>query len=509
MEHKDKSIIEHLEVVYRRKWLFAIPVMIGLAAGLFLAFTLPSYYSSTTLILVESQQVPVEYVTPTDKTPFMQRLNVLSQQVLSRSKLEKVIKDYNLYAEDRAPGLLSSLNIFKRLKGDAEKAPTKEGVIMKMRNDISFKVAGDPTLASRRSSEEGGGKEAFTITYTGPDPEITRQVTNTLASLFIEENMKAREQYAEGTSEFLTNELDKAKLELENFERMIKAYKESHMGSLPEQLEANLRTLDRLQMELQSITIQIKGLEEKKLLIRDQPYFVPSAPSASSEGNFLVKELDTLRNELASLLSMYKENYPDVVITKKRIKELESRMQPSGEKDKSSTPVDPRISEVNSQIAALKSNEAELRKQMEEYQARVENTPSNEQKQADLFRDYKISLENYQALLGKKLNAQLAENLEKRQKGERFRVIDPANLPESPDKPNKPLIMFLGLVSGAAVGIGLVFLFEFMNPAFRKPEDFSGLLQLPVLACVPVFAIKGIRPGEAKLKVIKGKKLNA
>ncbi|MBI5644318.1 MAG: hypothetical protein HY954_12690 [Deltaproteobacteria bacterium] len=493
MEQK-KNIIDHLEIFYHRKWFFIIPLIAGAIIGLALAFKLPEYYSSTTLIVVEEQQVPEEYVTPSDKTPFAQRLNVISQQILSRTKLQQIIREFGLY-EHQAPGLLSKA--LKALKGEPQDAPARDEVIEAMRSDIEFKVIGDAPRQRGGASNTGGN--AFTITYSGRDPEVTMQVTNTIASLFIEENLKAREQYAEGTSEFLGNELERAKEELEQQEQKLKGFKELNMGSLPEQLDANLRTLDRLQMELQNVAAGIRTNEDRKVFLEQELKRSPAAalPPVSAE-------LERLRGELALLLSMFKENYPDVVIIKKRIKELESMPAPaSSEAGNAGKPVvTGELSAVGSELSNLRQREVQIRKQIADFEKRVESTPSSEQKQADLLRDHKISLDNYQALLGKKLNARLSENLEKRQKGARFKVIDPANIPESPTKPNKPLVAFLGLFGGAVAGAGLVLIFEFINPAFRKPEDFDGVFTQPVLTTIPVIPLHE----KANLTLVQGRK---
>ena len=163
---------------------------------------------------------------------------------------------------------------------------------------------------------------------------------------------------------------------------------------------------------------------------------------------------------------------------------------------------------VKSQISTLRQRDNEILRNMADYQRKVELTPNVEQQQSDLMRDYQISLDNYQGLLGKKMNARLAENLEKRQKGARFRVVDPANLPDSPDYPNKPLVSALGLLGGGAFGTGLVFLFEFLNPAFRKPEDFEGTIDIPVLSSIPLF-LPDAGKTKPELKVVKGRTASA
>lgn len=504
MEQPKKNIVDQLSVFVHRKWLFIIPLAIGAVAGLITSFELDEKYSSSTLILVEEQQVPEEYVTPTDRTPFSQRLNVISQQILSRTRLDQIIKEFKLY-EYQGPGRIERAVAF--VTGNPVEERTPEDLIEQMRTDIQFTVIGE---TNPKKTQNSGGN-AFTITYSGRDPQTAMQVTNTLASLFIEENLRVREQYAEGTSEFISSELEKAQEDLASFEQRIKDFKQANMGTLPEQLEANLSTLDRLQIELQNVTASIRQNEDRKMVLEEQLKVAPTAMASGAVQGTLAGELDSARAELSQMLSLFKETYPDVIILKKRIKDLEAQLgaapQPAGEKKTAPSVLNPAYAElmaVKSQLTTLKQRDAQIRKSVAEYERRIGLTPSVEQQQKDLMRDYQISLENYQGLLGKKMNARLAENLEKRQKGARFRVVDPANLPESPDYPNKPLVTGIGLAGGAAAGTGLVFLFEFLNPAFRKPEDFDGILDVPVLSSIPLFRQEEAR-GEQKLRLVKGK----
>lgn len=515
MDESRKTVFDQLAVFVHRKWLFIVPLLIGAVAGVAVSLELPEKFSSTTLIVVEEQQIPEEYVTPADKTPFSQRLNVISQQILSRTRLEKIIKEFGLY-EEQGPGLVMKAKSL--VTGSASEAPTPEDIIEKMRGDILFAVTGEQSSKKQQGSSGGN---AFTITYSGEDPQTTMQVTNTLASLFIEENLKVREQYAEGTSEFLSSELDHAQQELQQLEQRLKDFKQAHMGTLPGQLDANLRTLDRLQLELQTVTASLKNNEDRKSVLDEQmKYNAPMAVSPAIKSS-IAGELESAKAQLSEMLSMFKENYPDVVIMKKRIRDLERQLTGEAASDSGKTvekkPAPPQVMNpayselmsVKSQITTLRQREANIRRQLDDYARRVELTPASEQQLVDLQRDYDISLQNYQGLLEKKMNAKLAENLEKRQKGARFRVVDPANLPQSPDQPNKPLVMGIGLAAGAFAGIGLVFLFEFLNPAFRKPEDFEGIIDSPVLTSIPVFPIEAPIKPETRFTVIKGRKESA
>lgn len=507
MEENKKTLFDHLTVIYYRKWLFVLPLLFGATAGFALSLKLPKYYTSSTLIVVEEQQVPVEYVMPTDTTPFNQRLNLISQQILSRTRLEEIIKKFNLYPNGERNFISKLSEIFK---GDSANGAEMDEAIEQMRLDIKFEVMGD--------TGKKDTSNAFSIMFTGRDPGTTMEVTNMLGSLFIQENLRVKEESAEGTAEFLSNELDRSKTELETLEKALKDFKESHMGTLPEQMEANLRTLDRLQLELQTLNGNLTNAEDRKAVLEEQlNIIVPITGTGSSAVNPMVAELDKLKSELGILLTQYKESYPDVMIARKRINEIEDQLARDAKEAKDSkkkgevTAIEARnpavyadLMGVKSQIASLREREANVRKQIRDYEERVEQTPSSEQKLTDLLRDYKISFENYQALLEKKMSARLAENLEKRQQGERFRVIDPAYYPQKPDSPDKVKVTLAGTVAGGAFGTGLVFLLEFLSPAFRKPEDFDGVIPAPVLTSIPVFLKPKKNPN--KLKIIKGRK---
>ncbi|MEK7773451.1 MAG: GNVR domain-containing protein, partial [Deltaproteobacteria bacterium] len=264
--------------------------------------------------------------------------------------------------------------------------------------------------------------------------------------------------------------------------------------------EANLRTLDRFQMELQTTAIELRNAEERKAILEAQPALTNTAGldvALAPE-----TELDRLQSDLARLLSVYKENYPDVVITRKRIADIKELLAESnkdvnraGEAAGADAAArNPQahnaLAADNSQITALKQRMSDIKKQIALYEKRVEETPAMEQRFTNLRRDYDISLKNYQDLLAKKLSARLAENLEKRQKGERFRVLDSANLPERSIKPNKPLITLIGFLAGLGGGCALVYVFEFISPSFRKREDVEAALGQPVLAVIPIFLDK-------------------
>lgn len=486
-----KKLLFYLQLIWRSKWIIVVPTVLFTIVASFIAWKMPSYFKSETLILVEKQQIPEAYVTPTDRTPFGQRLNTISQQILSRQNINKIVTDFQLYrAQDSANPIMAIVNQFREVP-----PPSKEDIIARMSKDVEIKVIGD-----RRAGD------AFSVSYIGTNPEVTMNVTDTLASLFIDENLKSREQYAEGASDFITTELENAKMELESQEAALRSFKERNMGSLPQQLDANLRTLDRLQTELQSIKNELKSAEDRKMVIEAQ-LGRGAVTVAGMPANPLQVELEGLQRELTTLLSRYRENYPDVIITKQKIADIKSQFsnqrQAASESSLSQADMNPEAYNelllLKSSIETLNGRSAQIRKQIQQFEKRVETTPASEQRFIDLRRDYDITLNNYQALLEKKMNAKLSENLEKRQKGERFKVINSANLPEKPFKPNKPAIVIAGAAAGIGIGVCIILLIEFMNPAFRTREELAAGIDMPVLATVPAFASS---------KVKKSKKLS-
>ena len=474
-----------IEIILRRKWFIIIPFLLSIVGTLLALIFIPPVYKSTTLILVEPQKVPEAYVKSTITVDINDRVNTITQQVMSRTRLESIIKEFDLYK-------------------DAKDKLTSDEVVDLMRGNIEVALKG----GTRNSS-------SFMIAYMGNNPETVMHVTSRLASLFIEENLKVREQQAEGTTEFLDAQLQGLKTVLEDQEGQIKAYKEKFMGELPSQLEANLRTLDRFQLELQSTNDALRSAEDRKIMLEKQVSEInPNLIMERGGGGVSAVDprrarLLNLQTELSQFSTVYTDKYPDIIRFKNEITELEKELQI--EKTPEQGPKAPKapvmvrppgagdnplytilynqLIEVSSESKNLKEKQKEIAKNIAVLQGRVERIPAREQQMAALVRDYENTKANYQNLLNKKLDAQLAENLEKRQKGEQFKVLDPANLPLKPFKPDRNKIILLGLAIGLGSGAGLVFLLEYIDASFRKDEDVYAVLGLPVFASVPKIRI--------------------
>src|SRR6266487_5249530 len=472
------TISDYWDIAVRRKWLILGTICVCLGIAGLLCLVLPKTYRSTTLILVEDQKIPESYVKGIFAGNIEGRLIMIKQQVMSRTMLNRVVDEFKLYqTEVGRDGI--------------------EGVIERMRTSVKVETVGNALSAK--------SIEAFSISFEDRDPTVAMKVTSKLAAQFIEENLKVREQFVEGASEFLEQELEKSKGGLEAQEQIISDYKKRHMGELPQQMEASLRALDRLQDELNGTSEGITSRSDRLAMIdkaiRDYETGGTTTPGLGGHsGDPLVSRLRELERTLTSLQSAYKDTYPDIIQTKQEILTIKAQLL---EKDQQSNKdIDQeglksfdsylaglirQRDEAKSELIALKKRYERLLGLKADHEGRVARMPEREQELMILLRDYDNMQRNYQSLLDKRLSAKVAENLEKRQKGEQFRIIDPANLPQKPAKPDLLRIMLMGLAAGFGLGFGGAFVLEQSKLKFRRAEEAELLLGIPLLAAIPDF----------------------
>jgi len=490
-EQKPFNIQDYLAIGLRRKWYIIIPLVISVLASVGVYKYLPKVYKATTLILVQPQRVPESYVRPTNTDSVASRLNTIGQEILSRTRLEKVIQEFNLYSEIR------------------NNVPM-EGIVEMMRKAVEVKVQANPRDERTQNS--------FSISFEDKDPKTVMMVTNKLASLFIEENLKVRESQAEGTSEFLTKEVQSMEEGLKRKEQDIRNFKERSMGQLPQQLDANLRILERLQQQIKTTNETLRAAEDRSIVIQSQiELFKKREPTqvfrVGSQGDIsvdrgedpLITQLRNLKRDLANAQSKYKETHPDVIDLKKKIADLEPKVKDlmgrtqEGRVSEQILPpptLDPEtqrlLTQYNEQYHAavleakrLREEEKELKQQVSIYQRRIEETPRREQELILLTRDYDLVKNNYQSLMDKKIQAQMAENLERKQQGEQFKILDPARLPEKPIKPDRNKILLIGGVIGLMAGLGLAWFRESLDQSFHTVSEVEDYLEISVIATIP------------------------
>jgi len=466
------EIEKYKEIALRRRWWIIIPFLLSILIGIGLSLKLPKVYQASTLILVQRQKVPTRYVQEIVSIDLEDRIRTITQQITSRTNLEKIIKKFNLYNK---PGR----HMFM------------EDKIQSLRSRIKISVS----RGGRR------GANAFEVFFTGKYPKQTAEVTNALASYFMTENLKFREDQAMGTSEFLTDELETIRRTLLEKEEEFRKYRKRHMGGLPEQLETNLRILERKQQQLVTNQENLREIENRKLFVQKQiseAVEIRKARTGQAEAGGEIAQftsLDQLKAQLGSLEARYTQKHPDVVRLKEKIADLESKEKAEpkeiqgGPVEKGATKAERnlvnQLREMELEILDLKAEAARLHSQMKWYQTKVEDTPKREQELMSLNRDYSNIQESYNSLLSRKLEAEIAVNLERKQKGEQFRILDPANTPMRPFKPDMNRILLMTVALGLALGCGLAYLRETMDTSFRRPEDVEELLQIPIIASLP------------------------
>ena len=430
-------------------------------AGIFLLsvaalFVLPKKYMSSALVLVESEKVPESFIPKVATRDAGQRLEAVRPEILSRTRLERVLDETQPY-----PQL------------------GKNQGVEKMRSSTFINVSGN---------------DGFKIEFYHRDPLKAQEVTDRLARLFIDETIKSRAQQVEGAVDFLVTQVKDARTELENKDAALRRYKEEHMGRLPEQLDANLATMQMLQREMQTVEESLLFAREKQEAMarsvgRSAAIRVSEVSAPAGGG-----ELADLERQLASLRSRYKDAHPDVESLRSRINRLQARLAETRASDGApgeGVP-DPGLAVAREQLEragietrSLEKRREDLQSKVAEIRARVEETPRTEQELANLTRDYKKLDENYTALLSKQLEAQMSGRLEQRWKGERFRMLDPASLPEKPVFPKPPFFLGLGALCGLFVGLGAALAAEYLDPTVKDSEVLQAVQGYPVLASIP------------------------
>lgn len=503
-------------MLWKQKLLISILTVVLCAIAVIVVMKLPAVYQSEALILVDSQKIPEQYVSSTVNTNVQDRLATISQQILSATRLQKIIDTFGLYAKER-------------------KSMVQEEIIEKMRKDIAIKLERGWT---------GGQPGAFHIGYQGENPALITQVANQLANLFIDENLRTRERQAEGTSDFIDSQLDDARKRLDQLESKLSAYKVQYNGELPQQESFLTSTLSRLQTELQGNQDAINRMQQNKLMLQNtlniaeaeqtalaarpqQARAADGAPVGSPERAAPAppKRSELLQQQYDAQLLRYQPSYPDMLVLKgeierqKKVEEKEAaakqvasapapvRGTPNGGPAAVAPPPPPsldvmhareRVETLRAQIALadreLATRDADrqqIRRLMAMYQTRIEKLPLREQEMAAVTRDYEISKANYKSLLDKKLSAGMASDMERRQQGERFTLLDPARVPEKPLRPNRPLFGAIGCAVGLLLAFGIGFAREANKNQILGEWELSA--DVTILGRVP-FIDPAVRP---------------
>ena len=503
---KTYSVDEVVRIARKRIWIMLLPLAVISAVTAVVARRIPDTYQSEAVIVLVPQKIPEAYVKSTVTMRVEDRLQAIRAQILSRTQLEQTIKTFNLYAKERKSGALM------------------EDLVMRMRNEVIT-----------RPSRTG---EAFTIGFIGEDPRLITRVTEYLTTSFINQSLKDRSFLAEGTSQFLESELENARLQLLEHEKRLQDYNQKHSGELPTQQATNLQANANIQMQIQTLQTHISSLQDRKRTVEKQlveeqtkselfpidtnPQVTPGIPLIPGTGN-AAQRLADARAKLATYKAQkYTDDHPDVRTARSLIAQYEKEVEAEALKQPLSSvtprPITPaqyaqqqRIEnlreerdDLTRQIADRQADEVRLRQESKTYQLRADMAPTRASELIELTRDYTALNNMYSSLLNKKNESKIAANLEERQIGEQFRLLDPARLPERPNKPNRPMINLMGIAAGFCVGLALIGFLEFRDSSFKTDDEVAAILTLPVLAVVLLMQSDEDRARATRRRLVMG-----
>jgi polysaccharide chain length determinant protein (PEP-CTERM system associated) len=469
-----------LRIVWRRRWQIVLPAVVSAAAAVLWIHQLPDRYRADTMLLVVPQRVPETFVRSTVATTRVdERLQTITQQILSRTQLEQIVRDFDLYADRRGT------------------APMQDVVDAMRARDIEIQpVKGD----------------AFRLGFIADRPDVAMRVVDRLASLFIGQTSHDRATIAEGTDRFLEAQLEDARRKLIDNEAKLEDYRRRHNGELPKQLDANVQSLHNTEMQLQVLADSLNRDRDRQLVLERSlkdasaaelieshaPAYIRTA-SAEGAAPTAADELARAERTLADMQSTLTPQHPDMVSMRQTVAALQKRAEAQQLRESDSHDADAaaslrrsRIEEVRAELATLEQQMAQKTEETERlrgvlagYQRRIDVEPTREAELASLTRDYDTLQESYRGLLAKKQESGMAASLERQQIGAQFKVLDPVRLPERPFTPNRARLYPLCVVGGLAIGLAFAALLERLDRGLRTEEDVRAALGLPVLAMVP------------------------
>ena len=545
MEEQTKDLKDYLAALRRRKKQILTVVGVLALISVAVAFMLPPVYRSSATILIEEQEIPTDLVRSTINGYADQRVQVITQQVMTRANLMQIVDKYNLYTQKR-------------------RHETTEEILKRMRNDIKFNLVSADVI-DRRSGVKTVATIAFTLAYDGETPDKAQKVDSELTTLYLNQNLKTRQEQSAETTSFLTDVASKLSNHISEIEAKLAAFKAKNVGRLPELAALNMQMRDRTDSQVMEADRQISMLEERQFYLEGQlAQMKPNTPMISASGERILdpderlkalqaqyagmsgvyspdypdlvkmrreiaalkkatggeddsdeqaKQLTRMQTELTVMRQKYSDEFPDVVKLKKSIAALEkaqSKAAAAGHVDepKIKKPENPayitlqsQLESTKAELKSMRTKREELKAQMVTYETDIQKTPQVEREYLDLNRDHENSLRSYQEIKAKQLDAKVSQELEKDSKGERFSLIDPPDLPEKPHSPNRPAILLLGLILSLGGGVAYTGVLESMDTSVKSSRTLARLLTAPLLSVIPYVENVEDKRKQSRLKI--------
>lgn len=528
MEEQEKTIQDYLGMLSRRKFPMFFTVAGVFLLGVIIALVWPPTYRSKATILIKEQDIPTDLVRSTVTSYAAQQIQTISQRVMTRSNLLQIIEKYDLYKKERD-------------------SMTTEEIIDEMRDDIKLNMI-DADVVDPRTGRPTTATIAFSLSYDGDAPESTQKVAGELTTLFLNENLKTRKEKASETYNFLTEESNKLKKKIQLLETEMADFKDKHADSLPEMRQLNLSLLDRTQREQDTLESELRSRNERKFYLESQleqtnpltnmrsetgvTILDPASRLKALEAQYasltakyspehpdvikMKREIDGLRAQvgsvndsvekarqlsqaradLATLKKKYAPDHPDVIQQEKKVAALENALKKLEKLPETNVmeqrPDNPayialksQLQTVNAEIDSLKEQQARAKAKVADLEKRLAKSPQVEKQFNDLKREHDNTVARYQDIRARQMEADIGQQMEKESKGESFQLIDPAQYPEEPVKPNRIAIVFLAMVFSVACGLGFVFLAEALDSSVRGINGVTAMLTSVPLAVIP------------------------
>lgn len=493
--HRELTGDEYIEILRRRWWIVLIPALLTPLITYGISLRIPNRYVSQTLVLIEQQRVPDTLVRGVITEELQQRLASMKEQILSRTRLQPIIERYGLY------------------KGDS--SPMEDKVDQMRKQIVVLPITPIQTVG-------GQGMPGFTISFTSENPRTAQQICSDITSLFMAENLRQRGEAAAGTTAFIADQVKDAKQQLDDQDAKLAEFKKKYLGQMPGDDQQNLTMLATTNSQLDAVTQQLnRALQDKNygqslLAQQVQVWKASQGPTSTltmPATSTLQTQLATAQAQLVALQARYTPDHPDVVkltsqiaALKKMIGDADAATQQAQKRnaataatasdgdnsaDSINEPIEIRqlrlqVRQLDGVIKEKVADQARLQREVQKYQGRLSLTPVVEEQYKELTRDYSSAQAFYTDLLSKQKQSEMGADLEKRQQGEQFQVMDPANLPEKPAFPNRPMLAAGGLAGGLVLGLGIAWLVEMRDKSIRTERDVQFWLELPTLSSLPV-----------------------
>ena len=515
LEEPSKSLKDCLNMLRRRKRIIAITWSIVVTIFLLLAFFWPPTYRSQAIILIEQQEIPNDLVQTTITSYAQQRIEEIKQRIMTISNIINIVEEFELYTEREMERL------------------TRSEIADEFKRAVSIKPI-SAEVVDPRSGRPTQAIIAFSLAFDGDHQVKVQKVTNEITTLYLDENLRERTEQTLSTAEFLTAEAKMLSDQLAKLDSDLAKFKLENEGALPQQKQYNNSVIDRLELQISDLDFQIKELKKRKIQLEgDLTQISPSAPTRLADGRVVLGDSDRLKsiqsqlrqaesiyedehptlkrlrreealllngasttntrdeilkqlNEqqdlLSSLQSKYTEDHPEIIQTYRTITSLNNSLINNTDYQSEMTPDNPayltlkiRLDATNEDINANEIKISRLREKIEEYEGYLSRAPEVEQTYQTLIRDYDNTYMKYQEIRAKQMSAELAKNLESEQKGERFTLIQPPELPIDPVSPNRIALTLIGIILGLGAGVGVVFLLEAISDSIYSRSDILTL----------------------------------